>query len=266
MKVLIFSGSGISAESGIDTYRDEGGIWDKYDQNVVCTLPAAMQNRKETFAFFNDCLRHFEGAKPNAAHLAVARMQKSFGPENVLVVTQNVDSLFEQAGCEEVLHLHGHMDGYLCLCCDSKWPREKDVFFNEEEPCPECNDSSMVKCDAVMFAEQAPAYAQLEDIRQKLSKDDFIISVGTSFQVIPPSCFIGDDLVGSRNCVNINPHGSDFGGTFDQVIADTAANALPAVLAQVSSIMVAAGVPAVKRGLSSSKAAQGGPARSSLSM
>lgn len=236
MKVLIFSGAGVSAESGINTYRDKGGIWEKYDQSKVCTLPAAFENREMTFNFFNECLAHFKDARPNAAHMAAAELQKKLGAENVLIFTQNVDTLFEQAGCTQVSHLHGHLNGYLCHCCDIRWPKEPDAEFSLEEACPECKDTSWVKCDAVMFGEAAPEYANLERVRTSLTAEDFIVVVGTSFNVIDPSMIFNEKTFASPRSINVNPDGVNPYDAFGVVHARTAKEYLPFVLDMVSDI------------------------------
>ncbi len=233
MKIVIFSGAGVSKESGIDTYRDEGGIWERYDQNKVCTLPAAFDHRQESFKFFNECLAHFKDAKPNAAHLAAAALQEKLGKDVVTIITQNVDMLFEQAGCEEVVHLHGHLDGYLCHDCNVKWPREEEEF-DPEEKCPDCGDSARVKCDAVMFGENAPEYARLYNIKESLTKDDYLVCIGTSFQVVGAEMLFNHDTFQSPKSININPDGLNPSMAFGINLAVPAAEGFPGVAEQIA--------------------------------
>lgn len=110
-KVLILSGAGISAESGISTFRDSGGLWEEYDVSIVCNYDSMQKHEDITIEFYDKRRAELESKAPNYAHKRVADLKKQYG-KDIAVITQNVDNLFEKAGLksDEVIHLHGFFD------------------------------------------------------------------------------------------------------------------------------------------------------------
>ncbi|MEN6499013.1 MAG: Sir2 family NAD-dependent protein deacetylase, partial [Rectinema sp.] len=106
--IVFLSGAGISAESGISTFRDAGGLWDRYNVMDVCSAEALSRNRQFVLDFYNKRRRELADKRPNAAHLMIAELQHEF-PGRVLNITQNIDDLFEKAGCQGTIHLHGEL-------------------------------------------------------------------------------------------------------------------------------------------------------------
>lgn len=196
-KILIFAGAGISAESGLSTFRDKDGLWTKYDINKVCTyrtLLAAkddLDKRKYIFDFYNDIRKSIHTAIPNKAHIEIASWQKKYGTDRVKIVTANIDDLFEKAGCEEVVHVHGDIQNMLCIGCGNIW-KVSEAGYKHDERCPRCN-SRQTKPNVVFFGEQAPHYLTMQQIFniKRRAENDLLLYVGSSQNVIPPSRLIG---------------------------------------------------------------------------
>lgn len=176
--IMILSGAGLSAESGIKTFRDHDGLWENYDVMQVCSTQGWTADRDLVTQFYNARRRDLEDKEPNAAHIALAELEKKY-PHQVYNLTQNVDNLLEKAGCEDVIHLHGTLTDLRCEECSHIW----DVAYSvqdDDETCPRC-ESSLVRHNVVMFGEAAPAYA---NIYEAIKKCSLFIAIGTSGQVI----------------------------------------------------------------------------------
>lgn len=156
-KLLIFAGAGISAESGLKTFRDDGGIWTQYNINEVCSFYRFKQNkndieyRKKIFDFYNERKKEVLKVSPNIAHVKIAELQDKYGYDNVIVVTANIDNLFEKAGVKNVIHVHGDIEHMHCVACQYKW---KSLEYNHEERCPKCK-SRLTKPHVIFFGERA---------------------------------------------------------------------------------------------------------------
>jgi NAD-dependent deacetylase len=189
-RIVFFSGAGISADSGIPTYRDADGIWKKYDPDKVCNYHRFFDDHQNSLNFYNEMRTAYNAAEPNAAHIAVAKLQDKYGPETVKVFTQNVDTLFEKAGCSDVVHIHGIMDEMQCLSCDETWKIDPTHILSTYDLCPECG-SEVIKPGIVMFGEQAPHYSTLITFCYNLDDSDIVVIIGTSFDVVPMKYVIG---------------------------------------------------------------------------
>ncbi|MDD5717476.1 MAG: hypothetical protein PHW64_06700 [Sulfuricurvum sp.] len=177
LKVLILSGAGISAESGVRTFRDSDGLWEEFDVMEVCSVEGFNRN-PQLVADFYDARRHdLESKYPNRAHEMVARLKRTY-PSQIDVLTQNVDDLFERAGCPDVIHLHGTLRDLRCETCQSVF----EIGYKSQigAICPVCH-SSQIRHNVVMFGEEAPMYRQLQ---QSLDECDLFVVIGTSGQVL----------------------------------------------------------------------------------
>ncbi len=183
MKHIVFlSGAGISAESGISTFRDAGGLWDTYNVMDVCSAEAFMRNRQFVLEFYNKRRRELADKKPNAAHCMIAELQREF-PGRVLNITQNIDDLFEKAGCQGTIHLHGELTKARCEVCGYVW----DIGYTDivgTEHCPFCK-AARVRHHVVMFNEQAPEYVRLYEAMEGLADEGMLVVIGTSGLVLP---------------------------------------------------------------------------------
>ena len=200
-KAVIISGAGLSAESGIPTFRDKGGLWERYSIDEVANFCTFDQNRVKAFKFFNEFRGMLANVRPNAAHEALARLQKVCGPEHIVLITQNVDDLLERAGCTGVMHVHGCLWQMQCLDCTHVW----DIGYGmwaPYEPCPACA-SLAVKPHVVLFNEMAPRYADMHEAVESLTADDCFAALGTSGFVVPVGPMISG-FTGNKILCNLN--------------------------------------------------------------
>ncbi|MEQ8824629.1 MAG: NAD-dependent deacylase [Filomicrobium sp.] len=197
-RIVILSGAGLSAESGLATFRDKDGIWNKYDYRDVATPEGFQRNPHLVYEFYN--MRRKEGAKaqPNHAHAALAHLQKNH-PGDVLIVTQNIDCLHEAAGSSELLHMHGDMQSMVCTHCDAHLPWTTDL--SDELTCPECELSGGLRPNVVWFGE-VPYH--LPRIADALSKCDLFLSIGTSGNVYPAAGFVAAAIDAGAHTVELN--------------------------------------------------------------
>lgn len=176
MKIVVFTGAGVSAESGISTFRDNGGLWDKYRIEDVATPEAFAKNPALVLDFYNMRFAQLSTVKPNAAHLAIARLEEK---HDVYVITQNVDNLHERAGSTKVLHLHGELSK--CRSCGN----ERDIYPMPSEGLKVgdlCSKGYQLRPHIVWFGELVPA---MDDAFKLVKEADILLIVGTSLQVYP---------------------------------------------------------------------------------
>lgn len=174
--IVVFSGAGISAESGISTFRDNGGLWDKYDVKEVATPEAWRNNPKLVLQFYNERRKQVLEASPNAAHKAIVELEKKY---DVTVITQNVDDLHERAGSKNVIHLHGEIR-------KSRSTYDPKLVYTikgwELNPGDRCEQGSQLRPHIVWFGEMVPEMTRAQDIT---ATADVLITVGTSLNVYP---------------------------------------------------------------------------------
>lgn len=183
-KLVVLSGAGVSAESGFATFRDTGGLWEQYNVNDVASIEGWYRNRKLVLDFYNERRLQLRDASPNAAHLAIAALEKDY---DVDVITQNVDNLHERAGSTRVLHLHGELtkvrpeDSY----CDRDSFSTENVIDVGYEPV-RLGDKSpggiQLRPHIVFFGEAVPNIVKAIDL---VESADLILIIGTSLQVYP---------------------------------------------------------------------------------
>jgi len=187
-QLIIFSGAGLSAESGLSTFRGASGLWENVPLDVVCNFNTWERNFDAVHAFYDARRTAAIGVKPNLAHQTIADWQKRW-PDRVRVLTQNVDPLLEQAGCENVVHLHGDVLSMHCVACDLQWKIETSVY--DQSGCPTCHQKKTVKPAVVFFNQAAPEYETLHAIVRSLRPIDTAIVVGTSGTVLPADQLFG---------------------------------------------------------------------------
>ena len=175
-KIVVFTGAGISAESGISTFRDSGGLWEKYDIKDVATPEAWHKNPNLVLDFYNQRRKQVLEAKPNAAHKALVDLEKKF---NVQIITQNVDDLHERAVSKKVLHLHGEIR----KSRSSTNPElVYDIQGHEIKAGEKCEKGSQLRPHIVWFGEMVPEMERAQDLS---AEADIFIIVGTSLNVYP---------------------------------------------------------------------------------
>jgi NAD-dependent deacetylase len=180
-KIVVFTGAGISAESGIKTFRDSGGLWEEYDINDVATPEAWERNRAMVLEFYNQRRRQVIAAKPNAAHKALTMLEEKYDVE---IITQNIDDLHERAGSKKVLHLHGE----IMKARSEKYP---DLIYSLENPEIKigdmCEKGFQLRPHIVWFGEMVP---EMENAAMKTMRADIFIAIGTSLDVYPAAGLI----------------------------------------------------------------------------
>ena len=182
-KIAVLTGAGVSAESGISTFRDNGGLWDKYDPQVVASIDGWHADRKMLLDFYNMQRLQLKDARPNAAHLAIADLEKDY---DVTVITQNVDNLHEKAGSTRVIHLHGEATKVRPengVYDDSYSEREViDVGYEPVHLGDKAPNGSQLRPHIVFFGEAVPKIEKAIDV---VAAADILLIVGTSMQVYP---------------------------------------------------------------------------------
>lgn len=157
-KIAVLTGAGISAESGLATFRSSNGLWNNHKVEDVASIEGFERNPALVHDFYNDLKLEIQKAKPNAAHLAVTRLQREY-PAEVNVITQNVDTLHEKAGCKNVYHIHGQINQAVCLNCGHILETWGDV--DTQTVCPYCNIAGMMKPNIVFSAKICFAWIRL---------------------------------------------------------------------------------------------------------
>ncbi len=218
--ITILTGAGISAESGIATFRDPGGIWAQYDIEDVATPQAFARNPALVLDFYNMRREKVRGAKPNAAHHALGKLQKSY-PGPVHIITQNVDNLHERGGAE-VIHMHGAHHTALCAACGHRWPAPPTMDLHD--PCPACR-AAATRPDVVWFGE-VPYH--MDRIGEILSGTALFVSIGTSGAVYPAAGFVRHARAAGAETLELNLEPSEITPLFDEARHGPATELVPA--------------------------------------
>ncbi|WP_281995791.1 NAD-dependent deacylase [Ruegeria faecimaris] len=219
-KIVILTGAGISAESGLGTFRDEGGLWAQHRIEDVATPEGFARNPAVVHKFYNARRVQAAQAQPNPAHTALTHLQRNW-PGEVIIVTQNVDGLHEAAGSENVIHMHGTLAGALCTACDHRWVAPPEMSVGE--PCPACGGPT-ARPDVVWFGEM-PYFMDL--IYDHLANAAIFASIGTSGQVYPAAAFVHEATMSGARTVELNLDPSSGASSFDQVILGPASETVP---------------------------------------
>lgn len=227
MKIVVLTGAGVSAESGLGTFRDKDGIWTKFDLREVATPEAFARDPDKVLAFYNMRRKNARKAEPNAAHFALARLQAEH-PGEVVIVTQNVDRLHAAAG-SEALHMHGRHDLAWCTSCDARWEAPDDMA--QDDRCPSCG-AATTRPDIVWFGE-LPRF--LDEIAGHLATADLFVAIGTSGQVYPAAGFVSEARRHGARTVEINLLESDVSDRFDDHILGPATRTVPSWVESVLS-------------------------------
>lgn len=183
MRVVVLTGAGISAESGVATFRDSGGLWEGHDIQQVATPEGFAADPDLVLNFYDARRAQVQGVEPNAAHLALATLGEHLG-DRLTIVTQNVDDLHERAGSRNVIHMHGELLSAWCTSCGIRHAWRTNLI--EQPPCPSCQERGL-RPDIVWFGEIP---YQLGRIEQELVRADLFVSIGTSGNVYPAAGFV----------------------------------------------------------------------------
>jgi NAD-dependent deacetylase len=176
--IVILTGAGVSAESGVATFRGPGGLWEGHRVEDVCTPQALARDRALVHRFYDERRAKLARVEPNAAHWALARLDAEW-PGELLLVTQNVDDLHERAGSKRLVHMHGELKSALCAACGERIPWEGPLPLGTE--CARCGEATL-RPDIVFFGEMP---YHMDAIERALARADLFVSIGTSGAVYP---------------------------------------------------------------------------------
>ena len=219
-KIVILTGAGISAESGMGTFRDEGGLWSQHRIEDVATPEGFARNPALVQEFYNIRRVKAAAARPNEAHEALARLQREW-PGRVDIVTQNVDGLHEAGGARDVIHMHGELAGALCAACGHRWEAPAEMAVGE--PCPACKGPH-ARPDVVWFGEIPYHMDRISDL---LDAADLFAAIGTSGQVYPAAAFVHQAAAAGAHTVELNLEPSELASGFDELRSGPASRVVP---------------------------------------
>ena len=206
-KIVILTGAGVSAASGLQTYRGKGGVWDEYNVEEYGHIDRLHSGPLKVWQLFGALREEVRGAEPNPAHFALAELEKSLLPDQELfLITQNVDGLHRKAGSEKVIELHGRIDRTRCSneACELEPYVDTDAHLEKVPLCPKCE--SPLRPDIVLFGEVIPTEEGFQS-KRALRGCDLYLSIGTSGLVSPASNFVRSaEFEGARTIyINLEP-------------------------------------------------------------
>jgi NAD-dependent deacetylase len=228
--IVVLTGAGISKESGLDTFRDADGIWAKVRLEDVATPEGFERNPQMVQDFYNSRRQRLDGPDvlPNAGHLALARLEKEW-PGEVLIVTQNIDNLHERAGSRNVLHMHGELLKVRCGGCSSLFQWGTDLHV--EDACPACGEPGWMRPHVVWFGEMP---LEMGRIYAALERCALFMSIGTSGNVYPAAGFVSHVRQSSdAHTVELNLEPSEGATMFARTLYGPATQVVPAFVEKI---------------------------------
>lgn len=225
-RIVILTGAGISAESGIDTFRDHGGLWEKHSIEDVATPQGFERDPDLVLGFYDARRAALADVEPNAAHMALARLEREFRGQ-FLLVTQNVDDLHERGGSTNVCHMHGELKSALCNACETRSRWEGPML--ERPPCPVCQAPTL-RPDVVWFGEIP---YQMRRIEEAMLQCDLFVSIGTSGAVYPAAGFVQQAKRLGARTLELNLEPSEGTAIFHEARHGPATQVVPAWVDEV---------------------------------
>ncbi len=226
--IVVLTGAGISSESGIKTFRDFNGLWENHRIEDVASPEGFYRNPQMVYEFYNLRRRQLKdpNLKPNAAHLALKKLEEHFSNQ-FLLVTQNVDNLHDRTGHKNILHMHGELQKVRCLNNQNvyEWPDD----LTGQSLCPDCNKAGLLRPHIVWFGE-IPFY--MDQIYDALSECDIFISIGTSGHVYPAAGFVAQ-VPTSCLKIEINNQETNISESFDKHYVGLASTEVPKVVEMI---------------------------------
>ena len=231
--IVILTGAGISKESGIDTFRDKGGLWSKYDIEEVATPRGFRRNPAMVHEFYNHRRRELQSPniRANAAHTALAELEAKWAGGEVLLVTQNVDHLHEQAGSRNLIHMHGEMLKARCDKCGgvTEWTAD----LSQRTICPGCGCAGAMRPHVVWFEEMP---LEMDRIAAALGRCGLFLSIGTSGNVYPAAGFVQEAIFRARaHTVELNLEPSEGASLFAEADYGPATEVVPRYVERILS-------------------------------
>jgi NAD-dependent deacetylase len=226
-RVFVLTGAGVSAESGLGTFRDRGGIWARFDPMKLATPEAYARDPEAVHAFYNARRRNLIAAVPNPAHAALARLADAV---ELFLCTQNIDDLHERAGSPQVHHMHGELLKARCVRCGSVHAWTDDLAT--ATPCPACGRAGGMRPDVVWFGEMPIG---LDAIETALARADLFVAVGTSGAVYPAAGYVAEARALGVRTVELNLAPSENADTFDEADYGPATEVVPRLVDRLAS-------------------------------
>ena len=221
--LVFFSGAGISAESGIPTFRGEGGLWKKFRPEELANFNAFISKPELVWEWYNHRKKIIHNAQPNEGHLTIARMQKYF--DKVTVVTQNIDNLHRRAGSKDIFELHGNIERNYCVNCKESYNEELDF----SKGVPKCKCGGLIRPDVVWFGEMLPEDQFRGGESVSVNSDVFFV-VGTSAVVYPAVGLVYAAKQGGAVIVEINIEQTEISSIADYSFLGESGKVLPEIL------------------------------------
>jgi NAD-dependent deacetylase len=220
--IVILTGAGISAESGIDTFRAKGGLWEQHRVEDVATPEAFARDPDLVHRFYDMRRARIQEVEPNAAHHALARLDAKW-PGELLIVTQNVDDLHERAGSSRLLHMHGEHLKAWCVACDARSPWYTTLA--DRPPCPGCGVRGALRPDVVWFGEVPYQMRRIEDAMKRV---ELFVSIGTSGAVYPAAGLAHHAKRLGAKTLELNLDATQHSPAFDETRHGPATEVVPA--------------------------------------
>jgi NAD-dependent deacetylase len=224
--IVILTGAGVSAESGIDTFRSSGGLWEQHRVEDVATPEGFARDPDLVLGFYDMRRAAIQKAAPNAAHWALAALDTGW-PGDLLIVTQNVDDLHERAGARRLIHMHGEHLNAWCTACGRRAPWHKTLA--DRPPCPTCGAKAL-RPDVVWFGEMP---YRMDEIDQALRRCDLFVSIGTSGAVYPAAGYVRTARHYGARTLELNLDPSQGSILFDECRMGKAGDIVPAWVAEM---------------------------------
>lgn len=227
MNIVILTGAGISAESGLATFRDLGGLWSQVRLEDVACPQAFAADPARVQGFYNARRAQLNTVEPNPAHRALARLDAAWTRGDFLLVTQNVDDLHDRAGSRRLVHMHGELRRARCLACGDNSPWTAEI--SPASACPGCDSEGRLRPHVVWFGEMP---LEMDRIEAALECCDLFVSIGTSGRVYPAAGFVAA-VRGRVRTLEINLEASDGASMFDETRHGPASRLVPAWVEEV---------------------------------
>lgn len=220
--IVILTGAGVSAESGVRTFRDNGGLWEDHRIEDVATPEGFARDPALVHRFYDARRAALATVEPNAAHQALARLDQEW-KGGLLLVTQNVDDLHDRAGSKRLIHMHGELKSAWCRKCNARMRWEAPL--GDHPLCPECGTSGNLRPDIVWFGEMP---YHMDDIYSMLRNADLFVSIGTSGAVYPAAGFVREAREMGARTLELNMEPSEGSGWFHEARHGPASELVPA--------------------------------------